>query len=160
VSHPSLGEPPQDMTAGHPDAAARLLAAKAAVAARALDIAMDRDATLVTRYGEVGLRHLFRDVDILIDRIAQSIASGQAYYLSSFADQAAPVYRRRRVPVDDVVNLLESIGTATASVLTAEERADGERAIVEAVRILRWYRRLAGDARRRNPILAAMYKGG
>ena len=30
----------------------------------------------------------------------------------------------------------------------------------EAVEGYRWYRRLAGDARKRNPILAAIYKGG
>ena len=33
-------------------------------------------------------------------------------------------------------------------------------AIDEAIKVFRWYRRLAGDARKRNPILAALYKGG
>ena len=32
--------------------------------------------------------------------------------------------------------------------------------IDEAIAVFRWYRRLAGDARKRNPILAALYKGG
>jgi hypothetical protein len=148
------------MKAGHPEAAARLLAAKAALGARALEIAVDRDPTLTDRYAEAGLRHLLRDTEILIDRLSQSVASGQAFYLTSFAEQAVPVYRRRRVPMDDVANLVASIGIAMASILGPEERAAGEVAVEEAVKVLRWHRRLGGDARRRNPILSALYRGG
>jgi hypothetical protein len=148
------------MKAGHPDAAARLLAARTTLGARALEIAVDRDPSLTTRYTEDGLRHLLRDTEILVDRLSQSVASGEAYFMTSFADQAVPIYRRRRVPMDDVANLLESLGTAMASILGPEERADGESAIEEAVKVLRWHRRLGGDARRRNPILNALYRGG
>jgi hypothetical protein len=148
------------MKAGHPDAAARLRAAKAAVGARALEIALDRDPTLSKRYADAGLRHLFRDTDVFIDRLAQSIASGQTFFLVTFAEQVVPTYRRRRVPMDDLANLVTSIGIATASVLSPEERADGDVAVAEAVQVFDWHRRLAGDARRRNPLLAALYRGG
>ncbi|HYM84361.1 MAG TPA: hypothetical protein VEY67_09450 [Candidatus Dormibacteraeota bacterium] len=160
MSHPSLGLPPSDMSAGHPGAAARLTASKARLGARALEIALDRDPTLATRSSEAGLRHLLRDTDILIDRLARCVASGEAFFLASFADQVVPVYRRRRVPLDDVANLIESIGIAAASLLSAEERATADAAVAEAVKVLKWHRRLAGDARRRNPILAALYRGG
>ncbi len=148
------------MKAGHPEAAARLLAHKAALGARALEIAIDRDPTLTARYTQDGLRHLLRDTDIFIDRLSRSVASGQAFFLSSFAEQVVPPYRRRRVPMDDLANLVESIGIAAASLLTDEERADGDRAVAEAAEVFRWHRRVGGDARRRNPILAAIYRGG
>jgi hypothetical protein len=148
------------MQAGHPEAAARLLAAKPTVAARALEIAVDRDPTLATRYSEAGLRRLLRDTDAFIDRLARSIASGQAFFMTSFADQVIPPYRRRHVPMDDLVNLVTSIGIASASLLSAEERADGDVAVAEAVRVFEWHRRVAGDARHRNAILAALYRGG
>jgi len=37
--------------------------------------------------------------------------------------------------------------------------AAADRALDEAVRIYHWYRRLSGDARKKNPILDALYKG-
>ncbi len=148
------------MQAGHPEAAARLFAARASVGARALEIAIDRDRTLTDRYDEVGLRHLLRDTEILIDRLSGSVASGQAIVLTTFAEQAVPVYRRRHVPMDDITNLLESIGVAAAAVLGPEERADAEATIAEAVKVFAWHRRIAGDARRRNPVLSALYRGG
>ena len=42
----------------------------------------------------------------------------------------------------------------------ADMTAPADAAIDEAVTVFKWYRRLAGDARKRNPILAALYKGG
>ena len=41
----------------------------------------------------------------------------------------------------------------------AELMAAADRALDEAVRIYHWYRRLSGDARKKNPILDALYKG-
>src|SRR5204863_1342644 len=55
VSHPSLGLPPRSTTAGYPDAAARIRAAKERVAARALEIALDRDRTMGSRYDQLAL---------------------------------------------------------------------------------------------------------
>ena len=37
--------------------------------------------------------------------------------------------------------------------------AAADRALDEAVTVYRWYRRLSGDARKRNPIIDAIYKG-
>jgi hypothetical protein len=52
VSHPSLGLPPIDRTAGLPPTAARVHAARERLAARALEIAIDRDPTLRERHHE------------------------------------------------------------------------------------------------------------
>ena len=43
--------------------------------------------------------------------------------------------------------------------LSAEEKVPADAALDEAIAVFSWHRRLAGDARKRNPILAAIYKG-
>ena len=71
----------------------------------------------------------------------------------------APVYRRRGVPLDDVAALMQAIRGAAAPVLSEEERVPMNEALDAAVAVCRYHRRFSGDARRRNPILAALYKG-
>ena len=46
VSHPSVGHPPRSLQAGFPEAAARLRASRAALAVRALEVAVDADPTM------------------------------------------------------------------------------------------------------------------
>jgi len=159
VGHPSLGLPPRSLTAGHPEAAARLRAGQARLAARALEVAADADPTLRSRYDEAGLRNLLRDAETLIDRLALCVAGNDPYWLKAFADQTAPVFRRRSVPMDDVVRICEGLRVGVRAVLSAEEIAPAERALDEAITVFRWYRRLGGDARKRNRLLAALYKG-
>jgi hypothetical protein len=61
VSHPSLGLPPRDETAGFPDAAARLTRDRRRLGQRTMEIAVDRDPTFNDRYDELGMRKLLRD---------------------------------------------------------------------------------------------------
>jgi hypothetical protein len=159
VSHPSLGLPPPDRTAGFPAAAARLGAARARLAARALEIAMDNDPTLRDRYDEIGLRRLLRDAQTLLEQVAVSVGSGDTEPIRSFADWVAPVYRRRSVPMDDLIQLAEGLRASAATVLTGPEVAALDAAIDAAIERFRWNRRIAGDARKRNRILQAIYKG-
>lgn len=159
MSHPSLGAPPRDETAGFPADATRLASDRARIGRRALEIALDRDPTLPERLGEEGLARLLRDTDILVERLARSISADDPYFLREFADWVAPVYRRRRVPMDDLVALSNALRQAAASALSAEARPSADRAIDAALEVFRRHRRLAGDARRRNRILAAIYKG-
>jgi hypothetical protein len=159
VSHPSLGLPPPDQTAGFPAAAARIDAARTRLAARALEIAFDKDPTLRDRYDELGLRKLLRDAGTLLERIAVAVASGDPEPLRAFADHVAPIYRRRSVPMDDLINLAEGLRAATATVLTGPEVAPVDAAVDTAIDEFRWHRRIAGDARKKNRILQAIYKG-
>src|SRR5689334_7651763 len=99
VSHPSLGLPPVDRTAGLPPAAARVDAARERLAARALEIAIDRDPTIRDRYDELGLRRLVRDTVTLIDRVVDAMAVGDPEPARVFAEAIPPVYRRRKVPM-------------------------------------------------------------
>jgi hypothetical protein len=159
VSHPSLGAPPRDLSAGHPAAAERLRAASDRIGVRALEIALQGDPTMRDRLGELGLRKLLRDANVLIERLALAMASGDPRAMGEFAEWVAPIYRRRRVPMDDVVNLAEGIRHASSTTLAPEERAPADAAIDAAIAAFRFHRRLAGDARRRNPIARFLYKG-
>jgi hypothetical protein len=160
VSHPSLGLPPPDPNAGFPEAAARIRANQERLAARALRIAMDSDPKMEGRHGEAGLRHLLRDAELLAERVALCVQIDEPDQAREYAEWTAPLYRRRRVPMDDVVGLCEGLRTAFPSVLAPGELAPAGAALDEAIKVYRWHRRLAGDARKRNALLQLLYKGG
>lgn len=160
MSHPALGLPPHDMTAGFPDAARRLRAAKAQVGARALEIAIERDPGLRERHDDHALRALLRDTDVLTEQIASSVAADDPVFVREFTGQIAPVYRRRRVPMDDLAAIYEGLRSAMTTVLAPAEQEVADRAIDAGVKVCRHYRRIGGDARRRNPLLAMLYRGG
>jgi hypothetical protein len=147
------------MTAGFPQEARRLAEARERVAARALEVALAADPTLRERYDEVGLRLLLRDAEGAVDQLAKSLASNDPSFVSQWADQVAPIYRRRRVPMDDLIGLAEGLRLATASVVAPGEREPIDTALDQAIAVFRKYRRLAGDARKRNRILQLLYKG-
>ena len=160
VSHPSLGLPPRSLQSGYPDGAARLRAERGRLAARALEVAVDADPTFRDRYDEAGLRNLLQDTEVFVDRLALCVAGNDPHWLKEFADHTATVYRRRGVAMDDMVRIMEGLRSGARAVLSDAETVSAGAAIDEAITVFRWYRRLAGDARKRNPILAALYKGG
>ena len=159
MPHPSLGAAPQDLTAGFPAAAERLRAARSRLGARALEVALEQDPSIATRHGELGLRKLLRDTEPLIDRLAIAVAASDRTAVAAWADWVAPLYRRRRVPMDDLIHVCEGLRQAVLAVLAPDERVVAIDALEEAIRVLRWNRRIAGDARKRNRILNAIYKG-
>jgi len=111
------------------------------------------------RYDDLGLRNLLRDAEVHVDRLASCVAGNDVHWLKHFADGAAPVFRRRGVPMDDVVQLMNGLKSAARGILSAEEMAPAELAIDEAAKVYHWYRRLSGDARRKNPIVEKIYRG-
>ena len=160
MSHPSLGQPPPSFTAGFPDAADRLRAARGRVAQRALEAALDARPDMRERYDELGLRKLLRDAELLVDRVALSVAANDPYFARDYAGWTVIVYRRRGVPMDDLVAICEGIRTAAAAVLSTTEMGAANPAIDDAIEVYRWSRRLAGDARKKNAFLQFLYKGG
>ena len=159
MSHPSLGKPPRSLHAGFPDGAARLRSMQAPLAARALEIAVDADPTLRTRYDEAGLRNLLRDAEVFVERLAMCVAADDPYFLEQFADQTATIFRRRRVGMPDVIRILEGLRSAARGILAPAEVAASDKGIDAAIAVFDWYRQIAGDARKKNPILQAIYKG-
>ena len=160
MSHPSLGLPPLDQTAGFPDAAARIRASLDRLAGRALGVAMDVDPTIRERYDETGQRQLLRDAALLAERVAICVAAANPLPAREYADWTAPLYRRRRVPMDDLVALCEGLRAALPSILAPAEQAASSGALDAAIEVYRWHRRLAGDARKKNAFLQFLYKGG
>lgn len=148
------------MTAGAPAGAVRMIAARSRIAARALEAALAADPGMRERYDETGLRHLLRDAELLVEQVAKSVASGDPRLAGDYAGSTVVVYRRRRVPMDDLVNLCEGIRTALPSVLPADELVPAGSALDAAIEVYRWSRRLAGDARKKNAFLQLLYKGG
>ena len=159
MSHPSLGLPPIDRTSGLPPTAARVDAARDRLATRALEVALDRDPTMRDRYDELAIRRLLRDTSALIDRVVESIAAGDPAPARVFAEAVPPAYRRRKVPMDDLITLSIGVRDAVASVLGTADMPPVDEAIDAMIERFRWHRRIAGDARKRNRILQALYKG-
>jgi hypothetical protein len=159
VSHPSLGLPPPDMTAGDPTAAALLRRGGARLRARALQSAMDLDPTFGDRHTELTKQVLQADLEAFVDRLVTAIASNDPHAMATFADLVAVRYRKRRISMDDLVTLCEGLRRAGAAVVEPDSVPALDAAIDEAITVFKWHRRLAGDARKRHPLLAFIYKG-
>ncbi len=159
MSHPSLGAPPRSLQAGFPDAAARLRADRAHLAARALEIAADTDPTLAVRHDEAGLRNLLRDAEVLLDRVALCVAGDDPQWLKEFAEHSVTVFRRRGVQMDDVIGLCEGLRASARGVLNDEEMAPATAGLDAAVAVFSWHRRISGDGHKRNRLSETLYKG-
>lgn len=160
MAHYALGLPGPDMRAGFPVGAVRIRADAPRLRTRALEVALRRDPTMRDRLGETGLRQLFRDTEILVERVARAVASADPGQVREWADWVAPVYRRRQVPMDDLVTLCEGLRTSLPAVLSPEEQEPANVALDQGIEVFRWYRQIAGDARQRNRLAAALYRGG
>lgn len=120
---------------------------------------MDADRTIETRYTEAGLRRLLRDAQLLAERIARALATGDADTMREYAEWTAVVYRRRQTPLDDIIALCEGLRGVLPVVLAPAEMTAASEAIDAAVAVYRWHRRIAGDARKKNAFLQFLYKG-
>ena len=159
MSHPSLGLPPIDKISELPPAAAKVNAARDRLAARSLEIAIDRDPTLRDRHDEYAMRRLLRDAGVLIEQVVAAMAANDPGPARAFADATPPAYRRRKVPMNDLINLSESIRTAIRAVLPAADMGPVDPAIDAMIERFKWHGRIAGDARKKNRLLQAIYKG-
>jgi hypothetical protein len=159
VSHPSLGLPPRDLRAGDPASAAALQRVGGRFRSRAMEAALDLDPTLRDRYDDLARQALLSDLEAFVDRLVTSVASGEPRAMATFADLVAVRYRKRKVPMDDLVTLCDGLRRAAAAVVEPSAMPAIDAALDEAIAVFRWHRRLAGDARKRNPFLSFIYKG-
>jgi hypothetical protein len=157
--HPSLGLAPVDMAAAFPAAARKISEGAPWIAARALESAVEADETLRKRFDETGLRRLLRDAEILIERLAMCVGSGEDRFLVDHAESMKPVYRRRGTSLRDLAAICTAIGHVLETELGQEERSLAERCLGEAIVILRADSRLAGDSHSRNALWDWMYRG-
>ena len=159
MSHPSLGLPPRDMTAGLPAAAERIRAARERIAGRALEVALAETPTMRERYDDVGQRQLLRDTELLVERVALSVASAIRTSPVPTPTWCRRSTGRRQVPLDDLIALCDGIRSALPTVLIPDELGSAESALDEAIEVFKWHRRLAGDGRKKNAFLQLLYKG-
>jgi hypothetical protein len=159
VSHPSLGLPPRDLLAGDPIAAAALRSAGPRLRVRALQAALDLDPKMAARQDETSRQALLSDLEAFQDRLVAAIASGDPHAMATFADLVAVRYRKRKIGMDDVISLCEGLRRSSAAVVEQTALPAIDAAIDEAITVFKWHRRLAGDARKRHPLLAFIYKG-
>ncbi len=159
MSHPSLGLPPVDRTSTLPPIAARINAARERLAARALEIALDRDPTMRTRFDEMAVRKLLRDTVTIVDRVVESVAAGDVEPARSFGEATPPAYRRRKVPMNDLILIANAVRSAIGATLPVGEMGEVDASLDAMIERFKWHGRIAGDARKRNRLLAAIYKG-
>jgi hypothetical protein len=159
VSHPTLGLPPRDLRAGDPGSAAVLRSSAARLGTRAMEAALDLDPTLTDRHDDLVRQALLSDLQAFIDRLIVSTASGDPRAMATFADLVAVRYRKRKIPMDDLVTLCNGLRRAAAALVEPSAMASIDAGLDEAIEVFKWHRRLAGDARKRNPFLAFIYKG-
>ncbi len=159
MSHPSLGLPPRDLDAGHPAAALAVGTARARLAGRALEVALDADPTFRGRYSDLALRELLSDIGAMVDSLGVALASGDPSVMAAWAEMVAPRYRKRDVPMDDVIGIAEGLRAAAATAIAPDAVPALHAAMDAMLAPLRWRRRLGGDARKRNAVIAFIYKG-
>ena len=159
MSHPSLGLPPRDLRAGDPVSAAALRSGGLRFRRRALEAAIDLDPTFGDRYDEAARASLLADLEAFVDRLVTSVASGDPHAMATFADLVAVRYRKRKIPMDDLVTLCNGLRRAAGAVVQPSAMPPIDAGLDEAIAVFKWHRRLAGDARKRNPFLAFIYKG-
>jgi hypothetical protein len=151
--------PPRDMRAGDPAAAAALRSGGARLRGRAFQAALDLDPTLRDRYDDLARQSLLSDLEAFVDRLVAAVSSGEPRAMATFADLVAVRYRKRKIPMDDLVTLCDGLRRAAAAVVEPDSVPTVDAALDAAITVFKWHRRLAGDARKRNPFLAFIYKG-
>jgi hypothetical protein len=147
------------MRAGDPASANALKAGGARLRTRALESALDLDPTLKDRHDDLVRAALLSDLEAFVDRLVASVASGDPHAMATFADLVAVRYRKRKIPMDDLVTLCNGLRRAAAAVVEPGAMPGIDAGLDEAITVFLWHRRLAGDARKRNPFLAFIYKG-
>jgi len=151
--------PPRDLHAGDRAAAAAISGAGLRLSARALAAAIDIDPTMKDRHDDLVRQSLQSDLQAFVDRLIVAVSSGDPRAMATFADLVAVRYRKRKVSMDDVITLCEGLRRAAGSVVDPSAQPSIDEAIDEAIAVFKWNRRLAGDARKRNPLLAFLYRG-
>lgn len=158
MAHPSLGLPPPDTTAGLPAVAHRLRANAARLANLALENSVRLVPDLGERYDEEALRLFLRDMERHVEQLARAMETGNPSFAANYAEWLVPVYRRRRVPMRDVITQVEGLRQAAATIMSPDENAAAEGVFEAWITRLRRHGRLAGD-HQGNAIIRFFWKG-
>jgi len=158
MSHPSLGLPAPDPTAGRPAAAARLRRSSRRLAPLALEATIRNRPHFRERYDELALRRFLRDYETHIEQLARALEMDDESYVTNYAEWLVPIYRRREVPMKDFAACVEGLQEAGAALLSPEDVAAARRFFDAWFRQLRHHRAIPGD-HKGNPVLRFFWKG-
>ena len=158
MPHPTLGLPPADTAAGLPAAAARLRTNAERISRLALQATLRDAEGFDDRYDEATLRLFLRDLERHVEQLAKGLETGDDYYVVNYGEWLVPVYRRRRVPMRDVMAILDGLRTAAATVLAPSEREVADRLFERWVVNLKHHQRLPGD-HKGNALIRFFWKG-
>ena len=158
MPHPLLGLPPADASAGRPDAAVRLRAARDRLARLALEASLRIDPTFRARYDDIALRRILRDNDGHIEQLARALETGEERFVTDYGEHIVPIYRRRDIRMNDYVTVLGGLREAALSVLPGQDAGPTTQLIDRWIERVRHHRRLAGD-HKGNPIARFIWKG-
>jgi hypothetical protein len=61
--------------------------------------------------------------------------------------------------MDDLTLIFEGLRRAAPAAVLPEAMSTVDAALDAGIEVFKWHRRLAGDARKRHPLLAFIYKG-
>jgi hypothetical protein len=158
MAHPSLGLPPPDRTAGLPAAALRLRANHQRLASLALENTVRLMPGYLDHYDEAALRLFLRDMERHIEQLARAMETGNPSFVANYAEWLVPVYRRRRVPMRDVIVQVEGLRQAAATIFSPDENTAAREMFEAWIARLRRHGRLPGD-HKGNAILRFFWKG-
>ena len=119
---------------------------------------MSRDPSLGMRYDALHLSTFLRDCDRHVLQLASSLEEGRVAPLAEYVRTIIPVFRRRRVPLEDLATMLLGTLDAARSDLPPAEGGAADVVIEAGLARLERPRHLAGD-RPRHPILQFIWKG-
>ena len=120
---------------------------------------MALDPTFADRHDDLTRQALLADLEAFLDRLIIAIASNDPHSMATFADLIVVRYRKRGISMDDLVTLCEGLRRAAGAVVDPGSLPALDTAIDQAIAVFTWHRRLAGDARKKNPLLSFLYKG-
>jgi hypothetical protein len=158
MPHPSLGLPPRDRTAGQPEAAARLRTSRSRLARIALEATVRNAPRFSQTYDELAMRRFLRDYDRHIEQLARGLETADSYFTAQYGEWLVPVYRRRQVPMKDVIALVGGLREAAATVLTPAEGEAAEPLFAAWIASLKHHQRLPGD-HQGNKVVRFFWKG-
>jgi hypothetical protein len=158
MPHPSLGFPPPDAMAAHPGAARRLRAGRDRLARLALENTLRLAPHFSERYDEVTLRLFLRDYQRHIEQLARAMETGVDGFVVNYAEWLVPVYRRRKVRMNDFIHMVDGLRHAAVTVLTPDEVEFAEPMFEHWAQMLKHHGRLPGD-HPGNPVVRFFWKG-
>jgi hypothetical protein len=145
MPHPALGLPPTEPVADASNVATRLRAAVDRLPALSLAAAVRIDPSIRERHDDLAMRLFLRDYERHVEQLSRAVESGDDCHVEVYAETLVPIYRRRRVPMNDVVTLVRGLEEAAISLSPAAEADAIRRAVAAWVGCLRHHRRLPGD---------------